>query len=181
MIGHFGIIAMPQAQSKLVSFRRRWSPFEDPVLDQGNAMRAAVLCVSSTLVLASCVVINETKTEATPPQQVAEAPNVRGALSGQRQLLVSFYAIGSDCTSLGYPSLNVAKPPQHGEVSVEQGTALADLGKSDARNVCNGKSVPATVIYYTSVTGFIGEDSAEFERIGVRGAYGYHTYTIHVR
>jgi hypothetical protein len=144
-------------------------------------MRAAVLCVSSTLVLASCVVVNENKPEATTPQQVAEAPNVRGALTGQRQVLVSFYAIGSDCTSLGYPTLKVAKAPQHGGVSVEQGTALADFGKSDARNVCNGKSVPATVIYYTSVTGFIGEDSAEFERIGVRGAYGYHTYTIHVR
>ena len=144
-------------------------------------MGAVVLCVSSTLVLASCVVVNETKPDATPLQQAAEAPNVRGALSGQRQLLVGFYAIGSDCASLGYPTLKVARPPKHGHVSVEQGTALADIGKTDARNVCNGKSVPATVIYYTSVTGFIGEDSVEFERIGVRGAYGYHTYIIHVR
>jgi hypothetical protein len=144
-------------------------------------MRAAILCVSSALALASCVVVNENKPEATTSQQVAEAPNVRGALSGQRQLLVSFYATGSDCTSLGYPTLKVAKAPQHGEVSVEQGTALADFGKGDIRNVCNGNSVPATVIYYTSVTGFIGEDSVAFERIGVRGAYGYHAYTIHVR
>jgi hypothetical protein len=144
-------------------------------------MRAAILCVSSTLALASCVVVNENKPEARTSQQVAEAPNVRGALSGQRQLLVSFYATGSDCTSLGYPTLKVAKAPQHGEVSVEQGTALADFGKGDIRTVCNGNSVPATVIYYTSVTGFIGEDSVAFERIGVRGAYGYHAYTIHVR
>ncbi len=106
---------------------------------------------------------------------------VRGALSGQRQILVSFYATGPACTSLGYPTLKVAKAPQHGEVSIEQGTALADFEKSDVRNVCNGTSVPATVIYYTSVAGFIGEDSVAFERIGVRGAYGYHAYTIHVR
>ena len=144
-------------------------------------MRATALCVSSTLALASCVVVNENKSEATTPRPAAAAPNVRGALSGQRQLLVSFYAIASDCTSLGYPTLKVAKAPQHGEVSVEQGTALADFEKSDARNACNGKSVAATVIYYTSVTGFIGEDSVAFERIGVRGAYGYHAYTIHVR
>ena len=58
---------------------------------------------------------------------------------------------------------------------------LVDFEKNDARNVCNGKSVPATVIYYTSEPGFIGTDSAEFERIGVRGAYGYHIYTINVR
>jgi hypothetical protein len=144
-------------------------------------MRATVLCVSSTLALASCVVVNENKSEATTPQQLAGAPNVRGALSGQRQLLVSFYAIGSDCASLGYPTLKVAKAPQHGEVSVEQGTAFADFAKSDARNVCNKKSVPATIVYYTSMTDFVGEDSVAFERIGVRGAYGYHAYTIHVR
>lgn len=106
---------------------------------------------------------------------------MRGALSGQRQLLVSFFAVGPDCTSLGYPTLKVAKAPLHGDVSVEHGTALADFGQGDARSVCNGRSVPATVIYYTSVAGFVGEDSAEFERIGVRGAYGYHVYTIHVR
>jgi hypothetical protein len=149
-------------------------------LDKENLMRAAVLCVSSTLALASCVIVNENK-PATTSRQVAEASNVRGALSGQRQVLVSFYATGSDCTSLGYPTLKVAKAPQYGEVSVEQGTALVDFGMDDVRHVCNGKSVPATVIYYTSATGFIGEDSVAFERIGVRGAYGYHAYTIHVR
>jgi hypothetical protein len=63
---------------------------------------------------------------------------------------------------LGYPTIKVAKAPHHGEVSVEEGTALADFGKDDARNVCNGKSVPATVIYYTSEPGFIGTDSVEF-------------------
>jgi hypothetical protein len=144
-------------------------------------MRAAVLSVSAVLALTSCIFVNQNTPKTTKSQQGAEAPHVRGALSGQRQLLVSFYALESDCTSLGYPTLKVAKPPQHGAVSVEQGTALADFGKSDVRSVCNGKSVPATVIYYTSVAGFIGEDSAEFERIGVRGAYGYHVYTIHVR
>ena len=126
-------------------------------------MRAAILCVSFTWVLASCVVVNENKPEATT-SQTAEVPSVRDALSGQRQLLVSFYALGSDCTSLGYPTLKVAKAPQHGEVSVGHGTALADFGKGDVRNVCNGKSVPASVICYTSVTGFIGEDSVAFER-----------------
>jgi hypothetical protein len=182
MICHPGIMATPQDRSEIAVARAAMvAARKIPAFDEENVMRAAILCVSSTLVLASCVVVNENKPEATTSQQVAEVPNVRGALSGQRQLLVSFYALGSDCTSLGYPTLKVAKAPQHGEVSVEQGTALADFSKGDVRNVCNGKSVPATVIYYTSVTGFIGEDSVAFERIGVRGAYGYHAYTIHVR
>jgi hypothetical protein len=181
MICHPGVTDMPRGQSKFVVARaatvaaRKIRAFEE------NVMKTAVLCMSSMLALTSCVVVNESKPEATNSQRVAEAPNVRGALSGQRQLLASFYATGSDCTSLGYPTLKVAKAPQHGGVSVEQGTALAEFGKGDVRNVCNGKSVPATVIYYTSVTGFIGDDSVAFERIGVRGAYGYHAYTIHVR
>ncbi len=144
-------------------------------------MRAALFCVPFTWVLASCVIVNENTPDGTTVPQLPRAPVVRGALSGQRQVLVSFYAAASDCTSLGYPTLKVAKAPRHGEVSIEQGTALADFGKDDARNVCNGKTVPATVIYYTSMNGFIGEDSVAFERIGVRGAYGYHEYTINVR
>jgi hypothetical protein len=144
-------------------------------------MRASLLAVAFTLALASCIVINTSNPGATTAPQATGKPIIRGALSGQRQILASFYATASDCTSLGYPTLKVATAPKHGQVSVEQGTALADFEKDDARNVCNGKSVPATVIYYTSEPGFIGTDSVEFERIGVRGAYGYHVYIIKVR
>jgi hypothetical protein len=144
-------------------------------------MKIALACVGASLALASCVVVNDRQADVTTAHQAKDAPQVRGALSGQRQLIASFYATGPDCTSLGYPTLKVAKPPQHGQVSVEEGTALAGFGKNDVRNVCNGKSVPATVIYYTSEPGFIGTDVAAFERIGVAGAYGYHDYTINVR
>ena len=144
-------------------------------------MKAVFACVGAGLALASCVVINDRSTDAARMQQAKEAPQVRGALSGRRQLIASFYATAPDCTSLGYPTLIVARPPQHGHASVEQGTALAGFGKDDARNVCNGRSVPATLIYYTSEPGFIGADSVAFERIGVAGAYGYHDYTINVR
>jgi hypothetical protein len=143
-------------------------------------MRAAVSSIA-ILGLASCVIINVPAPDAGPSPRLAAAPLVRAALSGQRQPLASFYATGSDCESLGYPTLKVAEAPQHGEVSVEHSTALADFSGDDARHVCNGRSVPATVIYYTSNSGFIGEDSVAFERIGVRGAYGYHAYSIEVR
>jgi hypothetical protein len=105
----------------------------------------------------------------------------RGAISGQKQRIATFYATAPDCTSLGYPTLKLAKPPQHGQVSVEEGTAIAMFDKDDSRSVCNGRQVPATVIYYTSTPGFIGADSAAFDRVGVAGAYGYHVYTINVR
>jgi hypothetical protein len=144
-------------------------------------MKTVFVIAGASLALASCVVINEQKPDTPTVREATETPQVRGALSGQRQIIVSFYATASDCTSLGYPTLKVAKAAQHGRVSVEQGTALADFAKDDARRICKGKSVPATVIYYTSEPGFIGTDSVAFERIGVAGAYGYHVYTINVR
>jgi hypothetical protein len=142
-------------------------------------MRAALLGII-VLLLAACVTINDRTAE--PGGAKAEQTHqVRGAISGQKQLIVSFYATAPDCTSLGYPTLKLAIPPQHGQVSIEKGTAFAAFGKDDPRSGCNGKEVPATVIYYTSEPGFIGADSAAFERIGVAGAYGYHAYTINVR
>jgi hypothetical protein len=130
--------------------------------------------------LASCVTVNYPTAEPRGAQAV-QTQRVRGAISGQKQLIASFYATAPDCTSLGYPTLKLAKPPQHGQVSIEQGTAFAAFERNEPRSVCNGRKVPATVIYYTSEPGFIGTDSVAFERIGVAGAYGYHTYTINVR
>jgi hypothetical protein len=143
-------------------------------------MRAALAHIGISLMLASCVTITDRTAEAGGPQ-AAQTHQIRGAVSGQKQVIVSFYATAPDCTSLGYPTLKLAKPPQHGQVSIEKGTAFAAFGKDDPRSVCNGKAVPATVIYYTSQPGFIGADSVDFERIGVAGAYGYHAYTINVR
>ena len=127
-----------------------------------------------------CVSINDRAAELRGAQ-VGQTHEARGAISGQRQRIATFYATAPDCTSLGYLTLKLAKPPQHGQVSVEKGTAIAIFGKDDPRSACGGKEVPATVIYYTSKPGFIGADSVAFDRIGVAGAYGYHIYTINVR
>ena len=138
--------------------------------------------------LAGCVVVNDqhgtlpnTTRAASPAPNAPAAPLIRGAVSGQRQLLISFYANAPDCTTLGYPTLKVAKAPAHGQVSIEQGTAIAGFGIDDLRSPCNGRTVPATVIYYTSETGFVGDDSVAFDRIGVAGVYAYHEYVIKVR
>jgi len=133
--------------------------------------------MAACFALASCVQPQQAQQHAAnePAQQV------RGASSGVRQQIAEFYYVNSDCTSGGYPLLKVAKPPQHGQISVEQGTAYADYTKDSTHAACNGKKVPATLIFYTSEPGFVGSDSAAFDRIGVLGAYGYHDYTINVR
>ena len=120
--------------------------------------------------------------EGVPPANApTSAPVVRGALSGVRQQINSFYNLNPDCTSGGYPTLKVARAPQHGQVVVEQGMDFAEFPKDNIRSACNGRSVPATLIFYTSEPGFVGTDTVAFDRIGVAGGYGYHDYTINVR
>jgi hypothetical protein len=143
-------------------------------------VRTPVIYASLVLTLTSCATVDKHANEA-PAVENGHTIQIRGALSGQRQRIATFYATAPDCRSLGYPTLKVAKAPQHGEVSVEEGVATAMFGENDPRRTCNGREVPATVIYYTSVPGFIGADSVAFDRIGVEGAYGYHVYRINVR
>jgi len=132
-------------------------------------------CIAASFAMSSCAQPPQSKPVSEPNQQV------RGEVSGVKQQIAEFYFVNSDCTSGGYPVLKVAKLPQHGQVSVEQGTAYADFKKDDSRAACNGKKMPATLIFYTSEPGFIGSDTVAFDRIGVLGAYGYHEYTINVR
>jgi hypothetical protein len=131
-------------------------------------------CVLLTLcvALASC---------AEHPKPEIASVQVRGALSGARQKIESFYNVNPDCTTGGYPTLKVAKAALHGHVEIEQGTAFAEYPKDNIRASCNGRNVPATVVYYTSEPAYVGSDSVAFERIGVSGGYGYHEYTINVR
>jgi hypothetical protein len=145
-------------------------------------MKTVFLCVVASLMLLGCsVTINYPTANMSEARKAAGTPQVRGALSGQRQLIFSVYTAAADCTSLGYPTMKVLTPPQHGQVSVEQGVTVAGFGGGDSRVICNGKSFPSTVIYYTSEPGFIGADLVAFERIGVAGAYAYHAFTINVR
>ena len=142
-------------------------------------MRFVLAYIGASLILASCISVNDRTVDQRGAQ--ARTHQVRGALSGQKQLIASFYAVASNCTSAGYPTLKLAKPPQHGQVSVEQGTEIATFREDDPRRPCNGEKFPATTLYYTSEPGFVGADSVAFERIGVAGAYGYHAYEINVR
>jgi len=144
-------------------------------------MKVALLGTGACWILAGCITINDQTPRSAEAQSGMPTSMIRGALSGKRQLIASFYATAPDCTSLGYPTLKVAKPPQHGQVFVEQGTAFADFASDNPRHICNGKEVPATVIYYTSENGYIGADAVKFERIGIAGAYQVHDFTINVR
>lgn len=144
-------------------------------------MRKLVTTLTVCLSVSACVSTTDFGMKVQPVQMTEQSPSIRGALSGQRQEIFVVYNNANDCSTTGYPTMKVAKPPQHGQVSVEQGSAIAAYPKTDMRNICNGKTVPATVIYYTSEPGFVGTDSVAFDRIGTKGGYGYHEFSIMVR
>jgi|GEM_PF-2635477 len=144
-------------------------------------MRKLFTSLALCLFISACVSKSDVTLKVEQAKMAEQGPTIRGALSGQRQQIFSVYNNANDCSTTGYPTMKVAKPPQHGQVSVEQGSAIAAYPKTDIRNICNGKSVPATVIYYTSEPGFIGTDSVAFDRIGTTGSYGYHEFQIMVR
>jgi hypothetical protein len=136
--------------------------------------------VAATLLLTSCVVVNTDKA-AVKQAAASEVKEVRGALTGKRQMIAGFYNVNSACASGGYPTLKVLKGPEHGQVSVEQGVGYPNFGKDDPRSACAAKSFPGTELFYTSENGFTGSDSVTFERIGVSGGYARYEYTINVR
>lgn len=109
-------------------------------------MKTTLACVAASLTLSSCIVVNNQQSDDTTTRRTPEAPQIRGALSGQPVLLATFYITAADCTSIGFPTLKVAKPPKHGQASVEHATAIANFPATDVRNVCNGRSAGAAKV-----------------------------------
>lgn len=144
-------------------------------------MKTYLVCFICCLTLAACVTKEEVTLKFETNKTPAPAPLIRGALSGQRQEIFAVYNNSYDCATLGYPTMKVAIPPSHGQVAVEKGTVVAAYPQSDPRRACNGKPVPATLIYYISEPNFVGTDSVAFDRIGVQGGYGYYVFSINVR
>lgn len=143
------------------------------------SVRGRVLSLTALMAVASCAQPNNAPPP--KPEPGVMAPGVRGAISGERRQILEFYFVNPDCSSSGTPVIKVAKPPQHGKVEIVEGTAFADFAKTSNFAACNAKKVTATLVFYTSEPGYLGDDEIALDRIGVLGAYGYHTYTIKVR
>ncbi len=140
-----------------------------------NRRLFSAACIAASVSLAACAQTPQSKSVTETTQQF------RGALSGAKQQIAQFTFVNPDCVTGGYPTLKVAKPPQHGQITIEEGTAYPEFAKDNVRSACNSKKVPSTLVFYTSEPGYVGSDSVALDRIGVLGAYGYHEYTINVR
>jgi hypothetical protein len=105
----------------------------------------------------------------------------RGVLSGRAQKLDFMYSVNPDCSTAGYPTVHVIKPPAHGMAMVEQGDDYTSFDKNNQRYECNLHRSPGTLVRYRSDAGFSGEDAVAIETIFPSGNVKSTRYDITVK
>ena len=110
-----------------------------------------------------------------------QSNQVRGAESGKKQRFNQYVFIHPDCSAPELPTVKIAKPPSHGQVSVEPEEVYPNFPKDNVRSACNSQKVKAMVAYYTSEAGFTGIDNFSLETIFPAGGFTHQDYTMNVR
>jgi hypothetical protein len=105
----------------------------------------------------------------------------KGVLSGTSQKIDFMYSVNPDCSSAGYPTVHVIKPPAHGTMAADQGDGYSSFGKDNQRYECNRAKSPGILVHYRSDAGFTGADSAAVETIFPSGNVRSTTYNISVK
>lgn len=81
-----------------------------------------------------------------------------------RDVLVQHYGQWDQhCTPSGLPSVSVVTNPSHGSVSVRTGTEVVSNPPRVGATDCRGKTMPASLVWYTPAAGFKGRDSFVYE------------------
>jgi hypothetical protein len=115
------------------------------------------------------------------PARQPAATQDKVAVSGAKQRLGSFMYLNPDCTaSLGLPTVSIVAAPAHGRLTSEPGEGYSNFAKDSDRYSCNTKSVPATVVYYTSDPDYQGYDIARVQVVYPQGSSREENYYIAV-
>ena len=93
------------------------------------------------------------------------APHTVTVVSGERQRIDFISVLNPDCSSAGYVTVRVIAPPAHGELTTEKGIDYPTYPKDNQRYQCNLKKVPVVNVYYRSIPGYVGVDTATVESI----------------
>ncbi len=83
-------------------------------------------------------------------------------LPANRETQIGFIApiAATTCEVAGKPKIHIAKAPAHGKVRTQWTTAkYRNLSSNPAYNLCNGKTVHGTAIFYRPDNGFRGTDT----------------------
>jgi hypothetical protein len=100
---------------------------------------------------------------------------------GQERRVDWYLAIHEDCTSMGPTVARVTTQPAHGTVSIREGREYPNFSSANPRSSCNKRSVPATLVYYSSAPGYSGADSFDVDAILGSGQDRQRHYSVIVK
>ena len=93
------------------------------------------------------------------------------AVAADHKLRLDFlYSINPDCTSIGFASVRVIEQPQHGRITVENGTGFTNFPAANPRAECNKRRSDGVAIIYEPEPGYTGSNSVDFETIYATGS-----------
>lgn len=79
------------------------------------------------------------------------------ALSGERTLMGRSYNLNPDCSLATLPAERILQAPAHGSVDIVEASIFPNY-KSGAHMKCNARKAPGIEEYYTSKSGYSGND-----------------------
>lgn len=115
-----------------------------------------------------------------PPVPGGIKNNTRGARSGERQEVGMVLYVTPNCSTEGDPKIILSSPPKHGIVEFRRGSKFPEFKNDNIRYVCNTVNLPATLLDYTSSTGYVGLDDFSITRISPGGEISFSRYVIQV-
>jgi hypothetical protein len=113
----------------------------------------------------------------TPPQ-TAEVGRI--AIMDRKLRLDFLTSLNPDCSSLGFITVRIVEPAQHGNVAVDHGTGFPNYAQNNPRVECNKRQMEGTVVFYDPNSGFVGADSLTLEAISPSGGSLKRHYSISI-
>jgi hypothetical protein len=95
---------------------------------------------------------------ATPPAVPGSKAVQKTTFSGTALSVYYFYAVGTDCTSAGLPTVWVTSAASHGSVELQNVDHFTEFPATNQRFECNKKKSPSVAVVYTSNKTFVGVD-----------------------
>jgi transglutaminase-like putative cysteine protease len=105
----------------------------------------------------------------------------RDAVANQRLRLDFLFSLNVDCSSTGYATVRVIEAPQHGKITIENGTGFSAFPANNPRFVCNKSRSDGVVIFYDPEPGFVGTESIGIDANYASGSSQERHYIIAVQ
>jgi hypothetical protein len=153
--------------------------------DHLRAVKALVAGAMIALLLTTAPGVAQQKRPARASQPAGPAVrtvNVSRVMASDQELRLDFlYSLNPDCSSIGFAKVRVMKEPDHGKVTVDNGTGFTSFARDNQRFDCNKSRSDGVVIMYKPEAGYVGADSVTLDAIYPSGTEQKRNYKIEVK